>query len=56
MSAHRTLRGLVASGKDEAVAIAGHDAPSLTYAALRALMDRAVGQLNGLGVGRVRCV
>ena len=24
MSAHRTLRGLIASGKDEAVAIAGH--------------------------------
>ncbi len=52
MSAHRTLRGLIASGKDEAVAIAGHDAPPLTYGALRALVDRTVAQLNELGVGR----
>jgi oxalate---CoA ligase len=52
MSAHHTLRGLIASGKDEAAAIAGHDAPPLTYAALRALVDRTVAQLNELGVGR----
>ncbi len=52
MSAHRTLRGLIASGKDEAVAIAGHDAPPLTYGALRALVDRTVATLNGLGAGR----
>ena len=52
MSAHRTLRDLIASGKDEAVAIAGHDAPPLTYAALRALVDGAVAKLNELGVGR----
>ena len=52
MSAHRTLRALIASGKDEAVAIAGHDAPPLTYAALRALVDGAVAKLNELGVGR----
>ena len=37
MSAHRTLRGLIAAGEDEAVAIAGHDAPPMTYADLRAL-------------------
>jgi oxalate---CoA ligase len=52
MRAHHTLKGLIASGKDEAAAIAGHDAPPLTYAALRALVDRTVAQLNGLGVGR----
>jgi acyl-CoA synthetase (AMP-forming)/AMP-acid ligase II len=52
MSAHRTLKGLIASGRDDAPAILGHDAPPLTYAALRALMDRAVGGLNELGVGR----
>src|ERR1700678_2210696 len=52
MSAHRTLRDLIASGKDEAVAIAGHDAPPLSYAALRALVDGAVAKLNELGVGR----
>src|SRR5271169_162752 len=51
MSPHRTLRGLIASGKDEAVAIAGHDAPPLTYGALRALVDRTVAKLNELGVG-----
>jgi acyl-CoA synthetase (AMP-forming)/AMP-acid ligase II len=52
MSAHRTLRGLIAAGEDEAVAIAGHDAPPMTYAGLRALVDRTVASLNGLGVGR----
>ena len=53
MSAQKTLRGLVTAGRDDAVAIAGHDAPPLTYAALRALMDRTVTKLNELGVGRV---
>ena len=52
MSAHRTLRGLIAAGKDEAVAIAGHGAAPLTYGALRELVDRTVASLNGLGVGR----
>ncbi len=52
MSAHRTLRALIASGKDEAVAIAAHDAPPLPYAGLRALVDRTVAKLNELGVGR----
>src|SRR5271155_5000708 len=52
MSAHRTLRDLIASGKDEAVAIAGHDASPLTYAGLRALVDGAVAKLNELGIGR----
>jgi oxalate---CoA ligase len=52
MSSDRTLRGLIASGRNEAVAIAGHGAPPLTYAALRALIDRAGAKLNDLGVGR----
>jgi acyl-CoA synthetase (AMP-forming)/AMP-acid ligase II len=52
MSSHRTLRSVIASGRDEAVAIAAHDAPPLTYAALRALIDRTGAKLNGLGVGR----
>ena len=34
MSSDRTLRGLLASGRDEAVAIAAHGAAPLTYAGL----------------------
>ena len=52
MSSDRTLRGLIASGRDDAVAIAAHDAPPLDYAALRALIDRSVRSLNDLGIGR----
>jgi oxalate---CoA ligase len=52
VSAHRTLRSLIAAGRDDAPAIAAHGAPPLTYAALRALVDRTVGKLNELGVGR----
>jgi acyl-CoA synthetase (AMP-forming)/AMP-acid ligase II len=52
MSADRTLRGLIASGRDDAAAIAAHDAPPLSYGALRTLVDRAGRSLNDLGVGR----
>jgi acyl-CoA synthetase (AMP-forming)/AMP-acid ligase II len=52
MSVDRTLRGLIASGRDDAVAIAARDAPPLSYRALRALIDRTVYSLNDLGVGR----
>ena len=52
MSADRTLKGLIAGGRDDAVAIAAHEAAPLTYAALRALIDRARASLNALGVGR----
>jgi acyl-CoA synthetase (AMP-forming)/AMP-acid ligase II len=52
MSADRSLRGLIASGRDDAVAIAAREAPPLTYAALRALIGRAVRSLNDLGIGR----
>ena len=52
MSADRTLRALIESGRNEAAAIAADDAPSLTYGAERALVDRTVASLNDLGVGR----
>jgi acyl-CoA synthetase (AMP-forming)/AMP-acid ligase II len=52
MSADRTLRALIASGRDDAVAIAAHGAPPLSYAALRALIDRSIRSLNDLGIGR----
>jgi acyl-CoA synthetase (AMP-forming)/AMP-acid ligase II len=48
----RTLRGLIASGQDEAIAIAAHGAPPLTYRGLRSLVDSAVASLHRLGVGR----
>jgi oxalate---CoA ligase len=52
MSSDRTLMGLIASGRDEAGAIAAEHAPPLTYGALRALIDRTTASLNALGVGR----
>ena len=52
MSTDRTIRSLIASGRDDSVAIAAHDAKPLTYGALRALIDRARASLNGLGIGR----
>ena len=52
MSADRTLRGLIASGRDEAAAIAAHGAPPLSYAGLRVLIDRTQRSLNELGIGR----
>jgi oxalate---CoA ligase len=52
MSADRTLRGLIASAREDAVAIAAHGAPPLSYAALRALIDRTQRSLNELGIGR----
>ncbi len=52
MTSMRTLQSLIASGRDEAIAIAAERAPPMTYAALRALIDRTTASLNGLGVGR----
>src|SRR6185437_2223241 len=52
MSTDRTIRSLIASGRDDSVAIAAHDAKPLAYGALRALIDRARASLNGLGIGR----
>jgi oxalate---CoA ligase len=52
MRSDRTLRGLIASGQDDAIAIAAHGAPPLSYARLSALVDSAVASLHRLGVGR----
>jgi acyl-CoA synthetase (AMP-forming)/AMP-acid ligase II len=52
MTETRTVKGLIAPGREEAIAIAAHDAPPLTYRGLRALVDGAVASLNRLGVGR----
>jgi acyl-CoA synthetase (AMP-forming)/AMP-acid ligase II len=51
MTADRTLKGLIASGHDDAVAIAAHGVPPLSYGALRALIDRTQRSLNELGIG-----
>jgi oxalate---CoA ligase len=52
MSADRTLMGLLASGRDDAVAIAAHEAPPLTYGRLRELIEHTRATLNDLGIGR----
>jgi len=51
MNADRTLKDLLASGRDDAVAIAAHEAPPLTYEGLRALIERTCATLNDLGIG-----
>ena len=51
MTTDRTLKDLLASGRDDAVAIAAHEAPPLTYAGLRALVERTRATLNDLGIG-----
>ncbi|HEY6734318.1 MAG TPA: acyl--CoA ligase [Roseiarcus sp.] len=51
MTTDRTLKDLLASGRDDAVAIAAHDAPPLTYEGLRALIERTCATLNDLGIG-----
>jgi acyl-CoA synthetase (AMP-forming)/AMP-acid ligase II len=51
MTTDRTLKNLLASGRDDAVAIAAHEAPLLTYAGLRALIERTCATLNDLGIG-----
>ena len=52
MTSTRTVKGLISSGQDEAIAIAAHDARPLTYRGLRALVDGVVPSLNRLGIGR----
>ena len=51
MTTDRTLKDLLASGRDDAVAIAAHEAPPLTYGGLRALIERTCATLNDLGIG-----
>src|ERR1700678_2659487 len=48
----RTLPGLLAAGRDEAVAIAASGSASLTYAELRKLVGETIASLNGFGIGR----
>ena len=51
MNADRTLKDLLASGRDDAVALAAHETPPLTYAGLRPLIERTTATLNDLGIG-----
>src|ERR1700733_16155055 len=51
MNPDRTLKELLASGRDDAVAIVAREAPPLTYAGLRALIERTTATLNDLGIG-----
>jgi oxalate---CoA ligase len=51
MNADRTLKDLLASGRDDAVAIAAHEARPLTYEGLRVLIERTCATLNDLGIG-----
>src|SRR5271163_3117289 len=48
----RTLHGLLASGRDEAVAIAASGATPLTYAGLRELVGETIASLEAFGIGR----
>jgi oxalate---CoA ligase len=48
----RTLPGLLAGGRDEAVAIAASGAAPLTYAGLRELVGETIASLNAFGIGR----
>ncbi len=47
-----TLHRMLATAADDAVAIAAPGRPALTYGALRALVQRTLGSLNALGIGR----
>src|SRR3984957_6634154 len=51
MNPDRTLKDLLASGREDAAAFAAHEAPLLTYAGLRALIERTCATLNDLGIG-----
>src|ERR1700727_99844 len=51
MNPDRTLKDLLASGRDDAAAIVAREAPPLTYAGLRALIERTCATLNDLGIG-----
>ena len=47
-----SLRQLLASGSDAAVAISAPGVPALTYAALRQLLGNTISALNSFGIGR----
>jgi acyl-CoA synthetase (AMP-forming)/AMP-acid ligase II len=52
MSDYTTIRQLLETGADTAIAIGAPERPSLDYAGLRTLADATVARLNELGVGR----
>ena len=52
MSDYTTIRQLLDTGADTAIAIGAPERPTLDYAGLRALADATVARLNELGVGR----
>jgi acyl-CoA synthetase (AMP-forming)/AMP-acid ligase II len=52
MSAATNITDLLATGRDEAPAIAAPDRAPLTYAGLRRLVADTTAQLNRLGIGR----
>jgi oxalate---CoA ligase len=47
-----SLRQMLGSGADSAPAISAPGRPSLSYGSLRALVERTLTDLNGLGIGR----
>jgi oxalate---CoA ligase len=52
MNSSHTLPGLLAAGRDEAVAVAASGAPPLGWAGLRALVGQTIASLEGFGIGR----
>ena len=52
MTAAVTIRDLLASGADDAIAITTPSAAPLTYRGLREQVDATIAQLNAIGVGR----
>lgn len=52
MPTDKTLRALLASGQNDATAIAASGVPPLTYGAFRGLVDRTIATLNSQGIGR----
>ena len=51
-TAAQTLYDLIKSGSDDSTALSAPGGVALTFAALRALVDRTIGGLNSSGIGR----
>lgn len=52
MALLKTLHDVLATGADDATAIAASSVPPLTYKSFRALVSRTIATLNGFGIGR----
>ncbi len=52
MDGSKTVWSLLTAGHDAAPAIGAPERPALTFAGLRALAQKTVADLNGLGIGR----